>query len=250
MRAGDFDYEAHGAGYARLRRPDPRIAAMLRAELGRARTVLNVGAGSGSYEPDDLYVAAVEPSAAMRAQRPRDRPPAVDAVAERLPFDNGSFDAAMATLTIHQWPDLARGLAELRRVTRGPIVLMTFDPSALTEFWLADYFPEVIAVERRRYPPLGRIAALLGGSPKAIAVPIACDCPDGFGEAYYARPEAFLEPRVRQAMSGFGLTDPAAVERGVERLGRDLASGEWDRRHGELRRLPERVGAVRLLVAN
>ena len=141
--AGDFDYERAGAGYARLRRTDPRLAAHVHAALGEARTVLNVGAGAGSYEPEDRYVVAVEPSAAMRAQRPAGRP-AVDAVAEALPFDDDSFDAAMAMITVHQWSDLERGLAELRRVARGPVVILTFDPDAMLDFWLADYVPEVL----------------------------------------------------------------------------------------------------------
>ena len=142
MPAGDFDYEAGGVGYARLRRTDPRIAAHVHAALGDASTVLNVGAGAGSYEPDDRYVVAVEPSPTMRAQRST---PAVDAVAESLPFDDDSFDAAMATVTIHQWPDLERGLAELRRVARGPVVILTFDADALARFWLFAYVPEVRA---------------------------------------------------------------------------------------------------------
>lgn len=124
-RAGDFDYEAHGQGYTIQRRTDPRIAAAVHGGLGAARTVLNVGAGAGSYEPEDRYVVAVEPSAAMRAQRPPGRVPAIAAAAERLPFDDGTFDAAMATVTVHQWSDLDQGLRELRRVTRGPIVILT-----------------------------------------------------------------------------------------------------------------------------
>jgi SAM-dependent methyltransferase len=247
--SGDFDYEARAAGYSRFRRTDPRIAEMIRDELGSARTVINVGAGAGSYEPEDCYVVAVEPSPAMRARRPPSRPPAVDAIAEQLPFDDDSFDAAMATLTVHHWGDPDRGLAELRRVTRGPVVILTFDPTALTDSWLADYFPEVIAVEQRRYVPLDRIAELLGGTVATTGVPIRFDCPDGFGEAYYGRPEALLDPHVREAMSGFGLADRAAVDEGVERLARDLKTGEWDRRYGDLRELGERLGAVRLLVA-
>ena len=154
--AGDFDYERAGAGYARLRRTDPRLAAHVHAALGEARTVLNVGAGAGSYEPEDRYVVAVEPSAAMRAQRPAGRP-AVDAVAEALPFDDDSFDAAMAMITVHQWSDLERGLAELQRVARGPVVILTFDPDAMLDFWLADYVPEVFEAERPRMPKLSAL---------------------------------------------------------------------------------------------
>jgi SAM-dependent methyltransferase len=131
MAAGDFDYERNGRGYAIQRRADDRIAALIHAALGTARTVLNVGAGAGSYEPDDRYVLAVEPSAAMRAQRPRHAAPVIQAVAEHLPLDDHSFDASMALIRVHQWPDAERGLRELRRVTRGPIVVMTFDGDAL-----------------------------------------------------------------------------------------------------------------------
>ena len=248
--AGDTDYEVHGHAYAHQRRPDPRIAAMITAALGSARTVVNVGAGAGSYEPTDRYVAAVEPSAAMRAQRPSYRVPAVDATAERLPYDEDAFDAAMATVTIHQWRDLDAGLRELRRVSRGPVVVLTFDAAALASFWLAEYVPEVIATERERFPSVEHVIAVLGGSCEVTPVPIPLDCSDGFGEAYYGRPEAFLDPVVRAAQSGWALTDPAAVGRGLDRLRADLESGAWNARHGRLRRTPERVGAVRLIVGH
>lgn len=139
--AGDFDYDRHGHGYAGHRRADPRIATYVHRALGDPRTVLNVGAGAGSYEPDDRRVLAVEPSPVMRAQRPPHLLQAVDATAERLPFDNQAFDAAMAMVTVHQWPDPAAGLAELRRVASGPVVVLTFDPDALSRLWLAEYAP-------------------------------------------------------------------------------------------------------------
>ena len=248
--AGDFDYEAHGDGYAILRQPDPRIAAVVSEALGPARTVVNVGAGAGSYEPVDRYVAAIEPSATMRAQRPAHRPPAIDATAERLPFDDNSFDAAMATVSIHQWTDLDRGLRELRRVSRGPVVILTFDGDALGDFWLIEYVPDVIAVERSRFPSIDHVTAALGGRTTVVPVPIPLDCSDGFGEAYYGRPEAFLDPDVRAAQSGWMLTEPAIVQRGVDQLRADLESGAWDARHGQLRQTSKRVGAVRLIVAN
>lgn len=248
--AGDFDYERHGAGYTRRRQPDPRIAARIHAALGPARTVLNIGAGAGSYEPEDRYVVAVEPSAVMRAQRPRHRPPAIDATAETLPFDDDSVDAAMALLTIHQWSDLDAGLRELRRVSRGPVVVLTFDGEALREFWLNEYVPEVIANERGRFPAIEHVTGVLGGRVEVTAVPVPLDCTDGFGEAYYGRPEAFLDAEVRAAQSGWVLTDPTAVGAGVARLRADLDSGAWDARFGHLRRQPERVGAVRLVVAH
>jgi Methyltransferase domain len=251
--AGDFDYEQYGAGYASVRRPDPRIAARVHAALGASRTVLNVGAGAGSYEPADRYVLAVEPSAAMRAQRPAGAAPAVDAAAEHLPFDDDSFDAAMAMMTVHQWGDVDQGLREMRRVSRGPVVVLTLDAPALRQFWLADYIPEVVAVEQARFPTLDQVTdALAQGSAEVHVdvVSIPWDCTDGFGEAYYARPEAFLRPEVRAATSGLVLTDAGAVQRGLDRLEDDLASGAWDQAYGHLRGQAERNGAFRLITAS
>jgi Methyltransferase domain len=248
--AGDIDYDAHGGGYAQVRRTDPRIARHVHAALGDARTVLNVGAGAGSYEPDDRYVVAVEPSARMRAQRPASAVPALDGVAERLPFDDGSFDAVMAMVTVHQWSDLAKGLAEARRVARGPVVVLTFDGDALDGYWLARYAPELVAAERRRYPAIGVIAAGTGSRSEVTAVPVPIDCVDGFTEAYYARPEMFLDPRVRAAQSAWTFVADADEERGVARLAADLASGAWDAEFGALRRQPEFVGSLRLIVSH
>ncbi|WP_433370364.1 class I SAM-dependent methyltransferase [Actinoplanes sp. CA-142083] len=246
--AGDFDYDTHGQGYARRRRPDPRIAALIHTALGDARTVLNVGAGAGSYEPDDRYVLAVEPSAAMRAQRPPGAPPALDATAERLPFDDDAFDAVMATVTVHQWRDTAGGLAEMRRVARGPVVVLTFDGDELERLWLAAYVPELVAAERRRYPAISTIAAAIGRSTEVIEVPIPIDCVDGFTEAYYARPDAFLDPRVRAAQSAWGFVTPEATHRAVENLRADLASGAWEHAYGHLRAQPQFLGSLRLLI--
>jgi hypothetical protein len=247
-QAGDFDYDTHGHGYAQRRRPDPRIAALIHAALGDARTVVNVGAGAGSYEPTDRYVVAVEPSAGMRAQRPVTAVPALNATAESLPFDDGAFDAAMATVTVHQWRDVARGLAELRRVARGPVAVLAFDGEELDRYWLAAYAPELIAAERRRYPPIPAIAAAVGRTADVIEVPIPIDCVDGFTEAYYARPEAFLDPRVRAAQSAWGFVSPEATERSVERLRTDLASGAWEQRYGYLRTQLQFLGSLRLVV--
>jgi SAM-dependent methyltransferase len=246
--SGDVDYETSGHGYAVQRRPDPRIAAVIHAALGEARTVVNVGAGAGSYEPDDRYVVAVEPSARMRSQRPTTAVPAVDGIAEQLPFDDDSFDAAMATVTVHQWADTPRGLAELRRVARGPVLVLTADGDALDEYWLAAYAPELIAAERRRYPVIAEIAAAIGSSAEVITVPIPIDCVDGFTEAYFARPEQFLDPRVRAAQSAWGFVDEAAAVRAVEQLRADLDSGAWDERYGFLRTQPQFLGAMRLIV--
>ena len=247
--AGDVDYEQTGRGYAARRRTEPRIAAHVHAALGSARTVLNVGAGAGSYEPEGRYVLAVEPSRAMRAQRPPHLAPAIDAVAEALPFDDASIDAGMATFTVHQWADLAKGLAELRRVVRGPIVILTADPSALDGWWLVEYAAELVEVERRRYPPLDVIGSALGPDVDVRPVPVPIDCVDGFAEAYYARPEELLEPDVRRSQSAWGFVDDDVERRFVAELERDLASGEWDRRHGAWRTRPELEGSLRLVVA-
>ncbi|MGF7239319.1 MAG: class I SAM-dependent methyltransferase [Frankia sp.] len=246
--AGDFDYETHGVAYASRRRTDPRIAAHVHAALGDARTVLNVGAGAGSYEPSDRYVAAVEPSASMRSQRPPELAPAIDAVAQALPFDDRSFDAAMAIITVHQWSDVDAGLRELRRVSRGPVVVLSIDAVALGSFWLAEYVPELFAAERRRFPTVEHLVDVLGPA-TVTTVPVPIDCVDGFSEAYYGRPERLLEPAVRSAQSGWAFVDPAATRRGVERLRADLSSGAWDARYGALRAQPEFAGSLRLVTA-
>jgi SAM-dependent methyltransferase len=250
--AGDFDYEQHGTGYATVRRPDARIEALVTAALGDSRTVINIGAGAGSYEPRDRYVLAVEPSATMRAQRPVGAAPALDAAAEHLPFDDASFEAAMAVMTIHQWNDVDQGLREMRRVSRGPVVVLTLDAPAIREFWLTDYIPEVVAVEEARFPTVERVVDVLAVGSAHVGVDevaVPGDCTDGFGEAFYARPEAFLDARVRAFTSGLVLTDQVAVRRGLARLEKDLASGAWDREHGHLRVQPERKGALRLVCA-
>jgi SAM-dependent methyltransferase len=245
--AGDFDYESAGAGYALRRRPDPTIAALVRRALGDARTLVNVGAGAGSYEPDDLEVTAVEPSAMMRSQRPSDRP-AIDAVAEDLPFGDETFDAALASVTVHQWSDQDAGLLELRRVSRGPVAILTFDPDAIDQFWLALYAPELIDAERRRYPTVAHIREVLGGRSEIIDVRIPHDCIDGFTEAYFARPEAFLDDAVRRSQSAWGFVSEKEAAASVAALRRDLSSGEWDRQFGDLRDQPFYVGSLRLIV--
>ncbi len=246
--AGDADYGLIGRDYSRYRRPDPWIAARIAEALGNARSVLNVGAGAGSYEPTDREVTPVEPSASMRAQRPLHLPAAVDATADRLPFPDAHFDASMTTFSVHQWPHPRAGLTEMRRVTRGPIVILTCDPDALDRFWLHDYAPEVTRVEASRYPPLDEIIAALGGSANLREVPIPLDCTDGFNEAYYGRPERLLDEGARQACSGWSLVPPAIVQRFVDKLGGDLADGTWDRLYGHFRRLPQFEGPLRLIV--
>lgn len=246
--AGDANYGVIGKGYTGYRQPDPHIAAFIAGALGEARMVLNVGAGAGSYEPVDRQVTAVEPSASMRAQRPDHLPAAIDAVAEHLPFADNTFDAGMTTFSVHQWSDLAAGLTEMRRVTRGPVLILSCDPQALDRSWLNDYAPEMIAVEARRYPKMDAIAAVLGNV-DIIPVPIALHCTDGFSEAYYGRPEKLLDPGARLANSAWSFVDGGIGDRFVETLARDLNDGTWDARYGTLRTQPFFEGSLRLIVS-
>ena len=245
--AGDHDYERQ-AEYGRRRRTDSRIEAMVHEALGDAKTIVNVGAGAGSYEPADRHVIAIEPSRSMRSQRPAGKVPAIDAVAEQLPLDDDSVDAAMAMITIHQWADCEAGLRELRRVARDRVVVLAFDGDAFDRFWLADYVPQVGEVERRRDPKIDWVCEVLGGA-VVHEVPIPIDCIDGFTEAFYSRPEVFLDPEVRAAQSVWSFISEAEVEASLSRLADDLASGEWDRRFGGLRTQPEFLGSARLIVA-
>jgi SAM-dependent methyltransferase len=246
--AGDANYAVIGQGYQKYRQPDPHIAGFIRAALGEARSVLNVGAGAGSYEPLDRQVTAVEPSSSMRAQRASHLPAALDAVAEELPFADRSFDASMATFTVHQWADLEAGLAEMRRVTWGPVVILSCDPDALEGFWLNAYAPEAIAIEARRYPSISSIDNGLGGGADVQAVPIPLNCLDGFSEAYYGRPERLLDTGARLANSAWSFLDPAVGQRFASDLARDLADGSWDASHGHLRTQPFFEGSLRLIV--
>jgi SAM-dependent methyltransferase len=246
---GDADYAAIGTVYRDYRVADPRIAACVHAALGDSRTVLNIGAGTGSYEPTDRAVTAVEPSATMRARRPTHVPAAINARAEQLPFADDAFDAAMGTFTVHQWTDLARGLAEVRRVTRGPVVFLTCDPALLRSYWLYDYSPEVIETEAARYPPVSALAGGLGGVTAITPVPIPLDCTDGFNDAYFGRPEMLLDPAARLACSAWSFVDAAAVARFEDHLARDLANGTWDAKYGHLRRQAHLDGSLVLVVS-
>lgn len=237
-------------GYSSYRQPEPEIAAAVNDALGSAKRVLNVGAGAGSYEPRDRDVTAVEPSASMRSQRPAGLAPAIDATAELLPFADDSFDASMATFTVHQWGDLAAGLAEMRRVTRGPVLVLSCDPAALDRFWLVDYAPEVIAVEAMRYPTAQMVRDLLGGPVEVREVPIPVGCVDGFGEAYYGRPEMLLDPGARRANSAWSFVEASVIDRFERMLRADLESGAWDARHGVLRTQPHFDGSLRLFIGN
>jgi hypothetical protein len=246
--AGDANYGAIGRRYADFRKPDPRIAELIEKALGDARTIVNVGAGAGSYEPVGRQVTAVEPSQSMRDQRPPHLPAAIDTVAEHLPFDDASFDAAMSTFSVHQWKDLDAGLRELRRVTRCPVVIMTCEPAELDRFWLHAYCPEVIAVEAVRYPPVEQIARTLGARSEILPVPIPLDCTDGFNEAYYGRPDMLLDPDARLACSAWSFVKDDVVRRFEDTLGGDLRSGRWDQRYGRLREQPFFEGSLKLIV--
>jgi SAM-dependent methyltransferase len=229
-------YDRIGLGYTDYRRSDPRIAASIHAALGAVDSVVNVGAGAGSYEPGDRAVVAVEPSRAMIRQRPAGSAPVVQAGATELPFRDGAFAAAMAVLTVHHWPDRARGLAELARVARERVVILTWDPAA-PGFWLVDdYFPEIAEIDRRILPPMEEFRAVLGDI-EVRPLPVPHDCTDGFFGAYWRRPAAYLDAGVRRAISTFSkLSD---VDSGLARLRGDLADGTWERRHGHLLRRTE-----------
>jgi len=246
MTGARATYDRIGVDYSARRKPDERIAALIHAGLGKARTVLNVGAGTGNYEPADRQVTALEPSAEMIRQRPPGAAPVVQGYAEELPFADNSFDAAMAVLTVHHWSDQPRGLAELRRVATGPVVIFTFDPDG-HEGWLGDYLPELAALDAEIMPPLSAYERALG--PVEInSVPIPADCTDGFLAAYWRRPEAYLDPRVRSGISSFWKIPN--VDAAMARLAHDLETGEWHRRYAHLLELDEFDAGYRLVVAS
>lgn len=242
------DYEEHGVGYARNRRADPRIAARIHEALGEARTVVNVGAGAGSYEPEDRWVLAVEPSATMRAQRPAQAAPCIAALAQSLPLDTDAVDAAMACVTIHHWNPREAGLAELRRIARGPVVIFTFDLRHLPE-WQLDLLREAVAVELPRYGTPDEVASALAGRTRIETIPTPADCTDGFFEAFWNRPEALLDPAIRKTQSVWRLLDDGVEAQILERVRTSLDSGEWDRRYGELRGRETFTGGLRLVVS-
>ncbi|MGY2898510.1 SAM-dependent methyltransferase [Curtobacterium sp. PvP017] len=229
--AGAADSGRSGQGHRQHRRPEPAFARAIAKALGDARSVLDVGAGVVSYAPTDRDVTVVEPAGS-------------------LPFDDDAFDAAMTTFSLHRWGDLERGLAELRRVTRGPIVILTCDPARIEDSWLAEYAPEVMATEARRHPALDRIAsALAGDTVTNTPLPIPFTCVDGFSEAYYGRPERLLDPGARNADPAWSSVDELTARRSVSALRTALDSGEWDRRHGALRIQPAHDGSLVLVTA-
>jgi len=238
-------YDSIGHGYGERRRQDPRIAERIVRALGDAESLVNVGAGAGSYEPRDRKVIAVEPSRVMIRQRPPEAPPAVRASATSLPFRDESFDASLAVLTLHHWPDSSRGIAELRRVARRCVVILTFDTS-VGGFWLTDYFPEILEVDRRTMPAMSALDRILG-TLKVSDVPIPHDCTDGLLGAYWRRPHAYLDAGARSATSVFSRI--GNLEAGLSRLRADLESGAWQRRHADLLKRSELDLGYRLVVA-
>ena len=237
-------YDSIGINYAALRQPDPRIARIVHRALGAAQTVLNVGAGTGSYEPADRSVIAVEPSREMIRKRHPAAATAVQARAEVLPFEDDSFAAAMAILTVHHWTDKQAGMNELRRVTRGPIVLLTFDPAQRP--WLTDYLPELATLDEAQMPAMAVYERWLGPV-RITPVLVPHDCSDGFLYAYWRRPEAYLDHRIRSGSSSFWAIGNA--EAGLQRLRRDLDTGEWSRRYARLLTLDAYDAGYRLVVA-
>jgi SAM-dependent methyltransferase len=247
---GSPRYDRIGRGYGTLRREDPRIRARIEEALGDARSVVNVGAGTGSYEPDDRHVIAIEPSDVMASQRPRTRVPAIRASAADLPLRDGSVDAAMAVLTIHHWDEAQkRGLREMRRVARGPVVIVTIDAEVNGRMWLvADYLKEVGDLDRRIFPRIEQLAEWLGGRTDADVIPVARDSPDWSLVSFWAHPERVLDRDARNATSGFARMPPEIVDRVVADVDRDLRDGTWDLRHGHLRTLDAFDAGLRIVV--
>jgi SAM-dependent methyltransferase len=238
-----------GLDYSEIRRADPRIEAAIWTALGDAEIVLNVGAGAGSYEPTDRQVLAVEPSTVMIAQRPATAAPAIQAVVESLPLEDESVDATMGVFTMQHWDDVDRGLAEVLRVTRKRVVLLTLDVEVMADMWLVrDYMPELLAADRRDFPSIARLEGILP-EPSIETVPVPSDCTDGFCVGLWSRPEAHLDPRVRQASSSWHRLPEVVVERVLTQLREDLDGGEWGRRYGELREMNELDVGLRLVVA-
>jgi SAM-dependent methyltransferase len=242
-------YDDIGLTYSSARRPDPRVGARIGAAVDDARSVINVGAGTGSYEPPQT-VLAVEPSQVMIRQRPAGAAPVVQARAEELPLADDAADAAMALLTTHHWSDLTAGLAELRRVARQRVVVFTWDQDITKEFWLLrDYLPEAAAFDEARALPVERLADMLGGA-RIEPVLVPHDCTDGFGVAYWRRPEAYLDPAVRASISVLAQPGDEVLGPGLRRLAADLESGRWQDRYGDLLRREEFDGGYRLLIAD
>ncbi len=244
-------YDQIGGGYAQTRREDPRFASLIHGALGSAATIVNVGAGAGSYEPRDRYVIAIEPSEVMASQRSRALAPAIRASAGALPLRDDSVDAAMAVLTLHHWDaEQERGVGEMRRVARDAVVILTYDADISGQMWLmADYLLEVAQLDRRIFPSPDLIASWLGGTTTVSPVAIPRDTPDWMLGSFWAHPERVLNPQARNATSGFARMNAAIVERVVAAVARDLQNGTWDQRYGHLRQLDTYDAGLRLLVS-
>jgi SAM-dependent methyltransferase len=244
-------YDSIGLGYSQTRREDPRFRALIHAALANARTVVNVGAGAGAYEPQDRHVIAIEPSDVMSTQRPCNLAPAIRAFASSIPLRDRSVDAAMAILSLHHWDEeREQGVRELRRVARQAVVMLTYDPQVSCEMWLlADYMPETAALDQLNFPPPEQLAIWLGGKVRIDAVPIPRDTPDWMLGSFWAHPERVLDASARAATSGFARMGTKVVDRVVSEVSRDLASGDWDRRYGHLRKLDSLDVGLRLIVA-
>jgi len=242
-------YDTLGRTYSATRHADPRVAAIIEAALADSQTVINIGAGTGSYEPVQTVVA-IEPSPVMIGQRSAGSAPAIQAAAEHIPLRDDCADAALAVLTIHHWTDLMAGLAEMRRVARRRLVFLTWDPDVIGDaFWLlAEYLPEARATDAALAVPMHRLAELLD-DPVVEPVPVPADCTDGFGAAFWRRPDAYLDPTVQAGMSLFAKTDQALLRPGLARLAADLASGRWHAEHAELLDLDELDVGYRLVIA-
>lgn len=246
-----FRYDSIGHGYAVTRREEPRFRELILAALGDARSVVNVGAGAGSYEPRDRHVVAIEPSEVMAAQRPHHLAPAVRAPAHCLPLRDGGVDAAMSILSVHHWDEhQEEGVRELRRVASGPVVLLTCDPDVSGAMWLmADYLPEVAELDRRIFPSMRTLSTWLGGKTRIEVIPIPRDCCDWMLMSFWAHPERVLDASARNSTSGFARMHSEVVSRVVAAVGRDLLDGTWDVRHGHLRRLDQYDAGLRLVVS-
>ncbi len=239
-------YDEIGIGYHHYRRPDARIARAIHQALSEAQSVVNIGAGAGSYEPADRSVLAVEPSLAMIQQRQPGAAPVVQASATDLPFREAAFDAALAILTMHHWPDRVRGLREMVRVARQRVVIVTWDPETFGFWLMQDYFPEIAEIDRQTCPSLATLAEVL--NPIEIhPLPVPHDCIDGFLGAYWRRPHAYLDAGVRSAISVFSKL--ADVESGLARLHSDLENGTWEQRHGHLLQQSDYDLGYRLVIA-
>jgi SAM-dependent methyltransferase len=229
-------YDQIGTNYSDIRHADPRIEMVIWEALGDARSVLNVGAGTGSYEPRDREVIALEPSPVMIAQRPAEGAPAIQGVAESIPLQDKSVDATMGVFTMQHWDDVDRGLAEVLRVTRKRTVFLTLDLDVTAQMWLCrDYLPEIIEHDRKAFPTISHLQIVLPNV-RVETIPVPADCTDGFLVALWSRPEAHLDPHVRRASSTWHRLPSAVIETGLDRLRQDLNSGRWDDRYGHLRR--------------